>query len=245
MSWRRNLVWNSHILIQGGKNFKNCPYRTSALLFWFLATLQACYRQWRWLWLNCIYFGVQDSWTFEGPHWRVWDSSLSLWCAMAVMAFIPQPCSSQGKMMCWHRWIFCPFWWSSEFAWATQPSAGLLARAAPGVPRSALKKIQGCHAGLKSHGKPGGRAGNRAAMSTRAAFCAHYQFWAQQQHWQDRPRHCLQESLLPLRSPKIQLKLTTCGCTFFSRGDYLGWKCLLLPSISFSALLAFSCWDLI
>lgn len=29
---------------------------------------------------------------------------------------------------------FYPFWWSSEFAWATQPSAGLLAPAPPGVP---------------------------------------------------------------------------------------------------------------
>lgn len=159
---------------------------------------------------------------------------------MALMAFIPEPCPSQGKMMCWHRWIL-PFLvelWvclgNTAICWITRPSTPGSARTAL-VPGSTLKNIQDCHAGLKSHGKPGGWAGNRAAMSRRAACWARYQFWAQQQHWQDGPRHCLQqsprthqeprkhhlrllprESLLPSRNPKIQLKLTTCGYTLFT-----------------------------
>lgn len=126
---------------------------------------------------------------------------------MALMAFIPPPCPSQGKMMCWHRWIL-PFLvelWvclgNTAICRITRPSPPGSARTAP-VPESGLKKIQDCHVGLKSHGKPGGRAGNRAAMWRRAAFCARYRFRAQQQLWQDRPRHCLQESLLPLRTQK-------------------------------------------
>lgn len=169
---------------------------------------------------------------------------------MALMAFIPDPWPSQGKLMCWHRWIL-PFLvelWvclgNTAICWITRPSTPSSARTAP-VPGSALKMIQGCQAGLKSHGKPGGWAGNRAAMSRRAAFCAHYRFWAQQQHWQDGPAGEPQDSpraqrappeaaakgeFTALKEPKIHLKLTTCGCAFFTIGDYLGWKCLLPPS---------------
>lgn len=66
---------------------------------------------------------IEESETLLYPcnvRWLSWSSSHS-------------PAPAKGRW-CVDTDGFCPFWWSCEFAWATHPSAGLLSRAALGVP---------------------------------------------------------------------------------------------------------------
>lgn len=154
---------------------------------------------------------------------------------MALMAFLPRHAPAKGRW-CVDTDGFCPFWWSSEFAWATQPSVGLLTQAPPGVPgrprcQAALWKTS--KAVMQVWNPRGSQEGEQGTE----------QPWADVQHFvltissghrtalarwakalpAGEPQDCPRAQKAPPEAAakgevtalqEMQLKLTTCGCTF-------------------------------
>lgn len=161
---------------------------------------------------------------------------------------------------------FCPFWWSSEFAWATQPSAGLLAPAPPAVPGRPR-----CQEALWKWSKAVRQVWN--PMGSQEGEQGTEQPWADVQHFvliigsghsnstgrmglQESPRtlqeprgHHLRllprESLLPSRNPKYTSNWPLVDAHFSPLETIWAESASFPLPISFSVLLAFSCWDLI
>lgn len=186
---------------------------------------------------------------------------------MAVMAFIPPPCPSQGRMMCWHRWIL-PFsveLWvclgNTSICWITLLSSPGSARMAP-VPEALWKRSKAVMQVWNPMGSQEGEQGTEQPWADVQHFVLLISFGHSNSTGKTgQGTACRRVPGLP-KSPEG----TSWGCcqgrvycpwgtqkyssdwplvdAHFSP-DYLGRKCLLPPSISFSALLAFSCWDLI
>lgn len=171
--------------------------------------------------INCIYFGVQDSWTFAGTHWRVWDSSLCLqWLSWPSSPAMPQPREDDVLT----QMDFALF--GGALSLLGQHSH--LLDYSPKHPRECQAALWKTSKAVRQVWNPRGSQEGEQGTEQPWADAQHFVLIVGSGHrtalagWakalQESPRTAQEHHLrlLPSRNPKMQLKLTTCGCTFFS-----------------------------